>query len=749
MATTNDIDTKAAVRKFLETRSVVDKEDETADSADEVQAVLESVALSFLLYPQAALSFILRAKNILQQVVTTDLGIIDYLLKAVKDIENPDEPIVDTSDLIEAQTALVEVDRLGRVDSDVRAYSRYTQAINRFLDRKLAKSLKRHRRGEFERTGTEAKQDLFRILSAFGTAHVFMVERMALLLDGVSDFQGVSLTKVVSTRTLTRVRSSLRKVIQGVQKRQLSKTSTAVELLSGAAALSSISNSRQIYDPTVDTGSYPTTRTITISSERVSAEATGSADPVSLAAYSIPWIFDITIDGSNHQVTLPAIGASGRSYVIAAIGAATYSLPADTRTLYVQFDGITPPTNYAAMIRAVTLPTGGAVTVAAILAALNDGVTGLLYGTAIELSQGRILIYGSSLVTKITILSIVQGSFDGIPPPLGTGIGIYTAAPLSAHLLLGFSDDQKSSDPTIFTPTELADLLESQIDLATFSIVDGAIQINTVSEDLLSSLSFNGEVADSFGFDVDDNYLVEPSYIEFIEDGEAIDPSSLGIFVGSMVTASDVIALPNRNLFSAITSIDGTQVFFAEEVNLPRCDKADVRVLSPLVYAVQSLYDSISEYRSSFDGDARDLQRVLSPLLSKPTLAQINDAKRVLQNIRDIVDELLTAISAVVVREDQTEFSAVATQISASMEERGLDRALDLLQSGQFSAFFALTKEEASKGSRFLKASEQVGRNEFSQTTVEQDMDDVEAKATTSDENLLPGEELLEDEEQQ
>ena len=100
MASTDDIDTKAAVRKFLERRSVVDREDEAADTADELQAVLESVALSFLLYPQAALGFVLKAKNTLQQVVTTDLEVIDYLITALKEVTNPSEPIIDTSEIV-------------------------------------------------------------------------------------------------------------------------------------------------------------------------------------------------------------------------------------------------------------------------------------------------------------------------------------------------------------------------------------------------------------------------------------------------------------------------------------------------------------------------------------------------------------------------------------------------------------------------------------------------------------------------
>ncbi len=744
MATTNDIDTKTAVRKFLEARTVVDREDGTSDSADEVAAVLESVALSFLLYPQAALSFVLQAKNVLQQIVSTDVEIVEFMLKTIDDIDNPDEPVTDLSDLVEAQTALVEVDRLGRVSDDVRAYDRYTQAIDRFLDQRLAKSIKRHRRAEFERTGTEAKQDLFRVLSAFGPTHGLMVGRLELLLDSVTNFQSVALTRIVSTKTLTRVRSSLKKVIQSVQQQTISKSATAVELLSGAAALSSISNTRSVYDPTIDTGDYPPDRTITVSSELIGAVATGAEGEVDLSAISTPWVFDITVNGENQQVTLPYSGASGRAYVKTSseAGAATFNIPADQNVLYVQFDGITPVYPDVRMVKAVILPSGSAVTLSAILSALNHVTDGLVYGTAVELApdSGRILIYGSPSVTRMVVRAVVPGTFDWMG-----GSGDYTEATKSVHAILGFADDQESGDPNIFTPTELVDLLSATLEDVEVSLVDEAVTIATTSTTLLTNLVFTGSVAEAFAFE--GTYRAKPSYLELMEDGEAIDPASVGVFVGSVFSATDAGSHRPNNLFGAVQAIEGTQLSFGD-TPLPRCAESSVRVVSPLVYAVQTLFDNLRPYRDSFDQDSRNLQRVLSPLLSKPTLAQLNDAKGVLEDIQDTLESLRTTLSETVVRIDQTEFGEVARQIIAALEERGLDRALELLQTGQFAEFFGLTREEASKGNRFLKASEQVGRNDFAQTTIEQDLDDLEPKGSTPDENLLPGEELLEDEEQ-
>lgn len=746
MATVDDIDTKSAVRKFLERRSVINREDQTADTSDETTAVLEAVALSFLLYPQAALSFVLQAKNTLQQLVSSDRDILDYLRKAIDDVDNPDEPIIDTGELVEAQSALVEVDRIGRVSRDVQAYDRYTKSINKFLDRRLAKSLKRRHRNEFERTGIEAKQDLFRVLSAFSPIHSQLSQRLIQLLSGVDDFRSVSLTRIVSTRAVTRVRSSLNQVIRGVQKQQLSKTAVAIELLSGAAALSSISNSRDIYDPTISTGSFPTNRTITVSSERVPAIARGLSIAVDLGSISTPWVFETTVDpgdGSfptHYVITLPVSSASGRVYIKAARGASTFNIPVDSNVLYVQFDGITPPLNEAAMVRSVSLPTGSEVTMAAVLAALNDPSTGLIDGTAVQMATtGRIVIYGSASVTKIIIKNGERGSFDGS--------GNYVPATGTVHDILGFSAEQESGDPSSFSPSEFIDLVAPFTPLLSWSLGDsGEITVATISDELLSSITFSEAVASAFGLIGD--AIPNPSYLELIENEVAIDPSSVGVFIESMVSASDIQSLSSRNLFAQVASIDGTKLRFASDVTLPRCQEAHVRILSPLVFSVQTLFDSVRPFQGTFDQDSRDLQRVLSPLLSKPTLAQINDAKKGLQKVRDNVNNLLIKLSSIVVRSDRSEFNSVAQQISSSLEERGLDKALELLQSCLFSTFFGLTNEGASKGNRFLKASEQVGRNEFAKPMAEQDQDDTEPLGTTPDENLLTGEELMEDEEQ-
>lgn len=740
MATIDDINTKAAVRKFLERRTVVDREDESSDSSEEISAILESVAQAFLLNPQAALSFVIRAKNTLQQIITTDLEFVDYMISAIRDIDVPSEPIADTSDLVEAQTALIEVDRSGRVSDDLQSFDRYQKAIDRFLDEQLAKSLKRRRRGELERTGAEARQDLFRALAVFDSIHSLVIDNLELLQNSVADFQSVDLTRLVSSRVVSRVRASLKKVIFGFTNQQLSKTAAAVELLAGRDSLRSISNSKNIFDPTVNTGVIPARRNIKISSEAVAAIAIGTSENVDLTGVATPWTFEVVVDplvagGTTYSLDIPYTGAEGRHYVMTSRGSLTYSIDVSANVLYVGFDGITPPSNEEKMIRAVTLPTG-AVALSAVVAALNDGVTGLLYGTAVGIGAGRVLIYGSASVTGISIVSTYPGTFDGG--------GNYVPAVGSAHEVLGFVSGQESSNPNVCTPALLVDLIKDRISGAIVSLVDGAITVRSASSDLLSSLSF-ADIALLFGFS--SSYASLPSYLELVEDGEAVSPEELGVFVGSIVRTTDILAASNRNLLAPITEIEGTQLYFDGSFPLPRCSAVDVRVDAPIVQYLRTLLNNLKAFVGTFDNDSRNLQRVLSPILARATLAQVNDALREIQDIRNRLQDLLSLLQAVTVRDDRTSYGTVASKIISSLEERGLDRSLGLLLKGQFSTFFSLDGQTAASSSNLLTNIEKVGRNDYSQVTAEEDIAELEPTGSTANNDILPGEELNESQE--
>jgi hypothetical protein len=81
--------------------------------------------------------------------------------------------------------------------------------------------------------------------------------------------------------------------------------------------------------------------------------------------------------------------------------------------------------------------------------------------------------------------------------------------------------------------------------------------------------------------------------------------------------------------------------------------------------------------------------------------------------------------------------------VLSALEERGLDRAQELLSSGQFSSFFSLDSSNASKSNRLLTAMETVANQDLPVSTKEADIDDDQnPRGTNPDSTLLPGAEL-------
>lgn len=738
MARASDIDTAAAVRKFLDHRSVANRGDESADTSSEMQAILETAALSFLLFPQAALSFVLSAKNVLQQILSANLSILDHMISAIGDIENPSTAITSLSDLVDAETALVEVDRLGRVGTDVKALSRYTVSIDRFLDKQLAKSLKRKQKKEFERSGAEAKQDIYFSLPVLTKAHSSMVKSLDRLAASVSDFESVDLVSIVAPKAISRVRASFRKVLSAIDKRAISKTSIAIELLSGAAALQSVSDVRKIYDPTIETGKFPVGRIVTVTAAPAKALAKGAIGAVDLSAVATPWLFQVTVDPSvvssaGHSIELPCPGASGRAYVTAMRGpsAATFNIPADACTLYVQLEGPIPPAGEAVLVRTITLPTGPAVSLSAVRTSINSELAS--DATCVELysGAGRLLIYGGPSVTKIVVRGSVPGTFNVS--------GVFVPAANTANTALGFRDDQASQAIGVFTPEALVDILTAQIPNATVAVVDRASQIESVRSTLQSSLLFGG-VAANFGYSLE-TYESSPAYLALVENNVELDPQKLGVFIGSVVTTTESAAYP-RKLSASVIGIDGNHLLFAPAVSLPRCHLSAVTVESPYVAAVLSLLKVCGPYVGALANDVKVIQLVINPLLARPTLAQINDAKLILVGVRSRLEILRASLAVIVVPPNKSDFSAVADKIKASLEERNMDRALELLKRGSFSEFFALTSMTVTKGGRFLSAIEAVGSNDLTVSNIDDDLQKSRPTGATPDDDILDDRDL-------
>jgi hypothetical protein len=744
MATVDEVDTTSAVKKFLERDTVVSRTEEDYDQGEEVTAILEAAAISFLLSPQSALTLVLMAKNQLQQIVSKDIELLDFIDRAINDVDNPDIQISDLSDLTEASTALVEIDRIGSFQSDTKAFTRYNDAINRFLDQQLAKSLKRRRRGEFERSGLEARQDLSNGLSLFGSTHEVLIEVLTNLVSSVDNFRSVDLTKLVSQKTVSRVRTSLQKVQRGFQKNSISKTSAAIELMAGAASLQSISKERDVYDPTLETGVFPAGRDIRISSEPTAAFAITPLDTYSISGLSIAALhFKVDEIGSN-----PFTGNFGyfvdSVYVQSDVFSGdTITLPGGPLKLYLHIEGGGVPefefdlSTYGGSVSAITL------SIDLLIALLPDAQVAL--GTTFDGRHYFIIVAINPAVTQIIVKESGQGSVSGG--------GTLTPADPSGHASLHFGANQTSVSGAFVTREALVRdfnlnagnrLVATLIDIPD---VGPGVKVSSLSTNPDSSIRFLTTTPVVYGFPYTLN-TAQPQAFLLTENDQNIDPQSVGVFVGSRIFMIDDFDGQRSGAF-IVTAIDGNRIIC--DGVLARGKNKPVKVLAPAVASVQDLLLHSTSFVSSFNNDVRDLQRVTAPLLSpQPTPAQIADAKKVVAAIKtkltnEDADGLLDVLQTIVVRDDQSDFAQTAKTILTALEERGLDKATDLLKSGKFSDFFALGTESASKSGQFLRAVEVVMTSSLKTTTLESEMEDVRPSGTVPDGTLATLESSTED----
>ena len=695
MASTSDIDTVSAVRKFLETSTIVPKELDGEDSSQEVVALLQTASLSFLLFPQMALSLVLQARNALTQITVAEVQLVDFLKKTFADLSNPSEPVTNVSELVNAQTALVEIDRLGRVDPNSQAYANYTAAVQNFMSSQLSSSLKRNSRGEFERTGAEARQDLYSAYASLASLHPVLVQRLKDLLASAADYQSVDLTKLVAGTTVTNLRNSLTQLQADAS--VLSKTVLAIELLSGQAALQSIAGTRSLYDPLVSTGVRPEGRTITASSE-VAAPLATFTGPQTLSG-SVTLTVKVDGDLVGESLTIPNC-----VFLFSAQSSGSIVIPA-SYALYLNWY-----TTDASQTTVTKIPiTAGTRTRTQVQADVDAVMVSAGIGNCYDVN-GYFILVGGATVSKITVPDHGDGTFLA---------GDYVPSDLSAHLLLGFTDNQATEPKGLLSPSGLVSWLRAYITAAPRTKSGDTVFLASPTTGATGSLVLSGTLLPLYGYANPSTVVSEPRYLTLQEASapEDLDPASLNITTDCRVTVTG-----DRGLSGLITAIDGTKLYFSQR--LPRGSGLTVRVDSSLAIAVRGLLSDLSRFGSVFDNVLFQLQGVLTPLLSQATLAQINDATRVVDTLSAQLDLMVLVLQNYQVPDREQPNLVQLNSLLSGLEERNLDQAMGLLKRGRFSTFFGLNANTASSGGQFLNAMEQVGQNELATSTREGDQQD-------------------------
>jgi hypothetical protein len=411
----------------------------------------------------------------------------------------------------------------------------------------------------------------------------------------------------------------------------------------------------------------------------------------SLALTPTPWTFQVAVGGTVYSQDLPE-----EAYLIGAEIGATITVPAGSH-LFVQIEGLAPE------FTPLDIPiAAGARTFSSLVTEIDAALA--VHGGSCQ------AFYGGTRRLFLTAgpadwLVVIGGGTSGT----------------SVHGLLGLSLLPSKSVGN-FSADDLKTLLETEIGPSTLAVSDRDLVLT--APDTISDLLFGG-VAPGLGFtDADPT-----SYsLGLSEAGSAVLADSLGLAVGDRVQVGVFDAI--------IATIEDSVLGF--DVSVPGQPNLLLTTTSFVIPIVQSLLRAVTPYKQSFDGDALALQSTLSPLMGSPTLAQINDARGVVTDITNRLQDLYDVLYAFSSPDRTTADYTACRNILKSLEERGLDRALDLLQESKFSSFFALTSENSSRSGRLLKATEVAGRSWLSSETNEENIKDSPSITTSRDDDILP-----------
>ncbi len=708
MADISELNTNQIVGKFISSSST------QSNSSEQIQNLINSIATSFILHPQITLSFVLKCKNQLMANIDKEIILLNDLLKRLDYLNNKEVAIKTTSSLIEAQTVLLELDRLGTIDPKL--LQRYNTIIKDFANKHLT-SVKSGTSTEMRLNSDEAKEDIYVGLASFLVLHEIIRQQIASINGAIGNYNETELTKLVSRNVVSNVRTSLNDLKQQIDNKNISKISTLIELISGGASLNSIATPYGLLDPTIKTGVIPPGTKITATTAPASATiTTPTAGPWTSAAAQ----FSVKVDNeARTDISFPATGVNQRPFVVSTKAQGNYTIPANTM-LYLRLTipaGRTPnPLNFVSqgggwivgipMTAGVGLPYN--ITALDIETASNigDDIFGVTKFWTVKQfahnSNFQLTICGLAGVTKIEVLGIIDRTWI-IPNP---------AFPkLSCHEELGFQLNQTSAPINTIDPLLLSRCISLNNQFLTSSVVNSKIVISSNSTGPESKLEFFAGIATAVGFpespDVNGDPVIvlpKPPFITLADKGSPVRLETVDAHIGYQIELNGTTA--------NITDVTNDTLIVDREV-YPGVDSSII-VYSDLGKAVVSLLDKLTIYTSTFDTDSQALNLGLTPIISStPTNAQIADVRKLMVDVLGRLQALKNDLATVPITGTKSLPEVLAKQIISSLEARNLDKLIDLLNNCQFKQFFNSTPDQASSGTSLMRAMEEIGRNDI------------------------------------
>jgi len=250
--------------------------------------------------------------------------------------------------------------------------------------------------------------------------------------------------------------------------------------------------------------------------------------------------------------------------------------------------------------------------------------------------------------------------------------------------------------------------------------------INSDTLDLTSALTVNAASANSEIGLTPGTVRGSTSGVKVRSSGKDLSFSREDVAVGDVLTLKGP-TYATQHTVTAVTD-DGYQIEVTPEVvndlvsHLYQIDSGGALAYASFASALSNWFSSVLE-TSKYAEDILELERTLNPLLvnKNPSAALVGTATTAANNLYNVYDQL-----SVILEDFTTSAVPRIDAILDMLQERGMDRAHELLLLGEISEFFGLTKDASSYGGNLLEKMRAIAQNDVPQgrTLDEENVDD-------------------------
>lgn len=703
-------------------RRVAESKVDGAPSPDiEARAVLESIALNLLLKPRTVLYLAHLARNGLLSSISQEISAIDNLLSTVDDLANITFTASDTQPLEKARTALLQMENLEKINTSGGDFQRYSRSVDEFLNKTLAKNVRRLGTPELIRSNMEAAADLPTEFENLRNLHAVTVSKLNTLSVGVENFLLSSLGTILGLTTAYRAREDLEDILSIIENGEAAQQSRdiAIRLIGSRAALKTVGTLPSMGDPLIDTGTFPVGQIVRARTPPTPALALSAVGPFAFgfAPSAQVQVGATTLTAANFPQSGMAL--DNRACVVSDSGITfPVSIP-NTSFLFVFLTRSAPFTGYVAQADGTYLKqvrvdfTVGPINLATVLSDLNTALG--TEGVAVEYlgaGSGRILIVATAAVDSITISPILTA-------PKLLDPNDYDVFTNSAHAALGFRLGQGGVFGTTAT----------QFVVDAFNFFFGSLVTATVTdgqEVLLTSVGTGPGISVSISTDpvLGLNGVFEAFSSTLVLFGEVLGVVEDPINPAPLLDVGDIISTPHGTFF--VQAMSSVSLSLSSPV---RTFSGNIEASSALAVAGAALESSIQSFMpiwvgSRFGTELDVLDRAIAALSGKVTSGTRNLTKEILTDLKGLLQNLQSSLAAGPVPSNiGTEERSIVNGIITTLEERNYDRALSLLTSLDLPTFLRMTGDTASFGGNALKAMSDMATTDINFPNTEADED--------------------------